>query len=119
MKRFPKAYSREKRKEQIKLQFKVWIDNGDHEPKTMYRIARALGMTPNTRIYSMLNELVLEGYLTVESRDQSGRWTTKFYYPVVQTLITEKYGRRRIVVKRRGMIADNLEVPSGQMGLWS
>jgi len=92
------------------MQFKVWIDNGDHEPKTMYRIAKALGMTPNTRIYSMLNELVVEGYLTVEERDQSGRWTTKFYYPVVSTLITEKYLRRKITVSKRGVSVGQLEM---------
>lgn len=119
MKRLPKAYSREKRKEQIKLQFKVWIDNNDHEPKTMYRIARALGMTPSVNIYSMLNELISEGYLTMESRDQSGRWKTKFYYPVIETLITEKWVNRRVSVKRKGQVIGTLEVPSGQMGLWS
>jgi hypothetical protein len=112
MKRLPKAYSREKRKDQIKLQFRVWIDNGDTEPKTMYRIARALGMTPSVKIYAMLDELIVDGYLTMESRDQSGRWTTRFYYPVVTTLITEKYGKRRINVKRKGVV-------SGQLEMWT
>lgn len=110
MKRLPKAYSREKRKEQIKLQFRGWHENGDTEPKTMYRIAKALGMTPNARIYSMLDELIVDGYLTMESRDQSGRWTTKFYYPVIATLITEKWAKRRIVVKHRGVISGQLEM---------
>ena len=110
MKRLPKAYSREKRKEQIRLQFKVWIDNNDYEPKTMYRIARALGMTPSVKIYSMLNELILEGYLTVEERDQSGRWTTKFYYPVLSGLITEKFSRRHITLRKRGVAVGQLEM---------
>jgi hypothetical protein len=109
MKRLPKAYSREKRKEQIKQQFSVWINNGDEQPKTMNRIAKALGMTPQGRIYSMLDELVLEGYLTCEMRDQSGRWTTKFYYPVVE-LLSRRNAKRRIVVKRRGVISGQLEM---------
>lgn len=110
MKRLPKAYSREKRKEQIRMQFKVWLDNGDTAPKTMNRIAKALGMTPNTRIYSMLDELIQEGYLTMEWRDQSGRWTTKFYYPVINRLITKKYGKRRIVVKHKGQAVGQMEL---------
>jgi len=110
MKRLPKAYSREKRKDQIKGQFKIWLDNGDEQPKTMYRIAKALGMSPNARIYSMLEELILDGYLTCEARDQSGRWTTRFYYPVVKSLITEKYGKRRIVVKHKGVVSGQLEL---------
>ena len=112
MKRLPRAYSREKRKEQIRLQFKVWIENGDTEPKTMNRIAKALGLTPQNRLYGLLDELILEGYLTMESRDQSGRWTTKFYCPVESLIITEKSLRRTITVKKRG-------VAVGRLGLFS
>lgn len=110
MKRLPRAYSREKRKDHIKGQFKIWLENGDSEPKTMNRIAKALGLTPQSRIYGLLDELILEGYLTCELRDQSGRWTTRFYYPVEKQLITEKYGKRRIVVKRKGAIVGQMEL---------
>lgn len=92
------------------MQFNVWWNNGDHDPKTMYRIAKALGMTPNARIYGMLDELIMEGYLTCEMRDQPGRWTTRFYYPVEEQLITEKYGKRRIVVKHKGVECGQLEL---------
>jgi len=119
MKRKPRQYSREKRKEQVLGQFAVWYSKGDTEPKTMQRIARALDLVPSTKFRDLLLEMEAQGLLTVQIREKSGRWAARTYYPVVETLITEKYGRRRIVVKRRGMIADNLEVPSGQMGLWS
>lgn len=102
------------------MQFAIWHDKGDTAPKTMYRIARALDLTPQYRLTELLQELVNEGKLSVETRDQSGRFTTKFYSLLaLSTLITEKYGKRRIVVKQRGLVTDTLEVPLGQMELWS
>lgn len=113
-----KAYSREKRKDQIIRQFNVWHGNGDDEPKTMTRLARALGMSPSTTFQEILDEMVMEGSLTVEKREKSGRWTANNYL-VVKTLITEKYGKRRFVVKQRGVVVDSLVVPEGQARLFS
>lgn len=112
MKREPRQYSREKRKEQIRLQFTVWANNGDREPKTMPRIAKALNLVPSQHVSDMLNEMAREGDLTVDERDQSGRWTTKFYLLVSSRLITKKFFRRQIRVNRRGQTV-------GQMELWS
>lgn len=112
MKRLPRAYSREKRKQQIMMQFAVWQEKGDTEPKTMYRIARALGMIPAQKITDMLLELVDEGKLGFVEREKSGRWTARGYYSNVKTLITEKSLRRTITVKKRG-------VAVGQLGLFS
>ena len=119
MKRLPRAYSREKRKEQVLLQFGIWQANGDHEPKTMNRIAKALGMIPAYKVTQMLLELVDEGKLAFIEREKSGRWTARAYYSTTKTLITEKYGKRRVNVKRKGEVIGSLEVPAGQMGLWS
>jgi len=110
MARKPRAYSRAKRKEQILNQFRVWIENGDTEPKTMNRVARALDMIPAQTVTNMLLELELEGYLTCEMRDQSGRWTTRFYYPVIPRLIMEKYSRRHITLRKRGVAVGQLEM---------
>jgi len=110
MKRLPRAYSREKRKEQIKQQFMVWYENGDIKPKTMNRIARALDMTPQARIYDMLDELILEGWLTCETRDQKGRWTTRFYALSDARTLSRVIVKRRIVVKHKGAIAGQLEL---------
>lgn len=110
MKRLPRAYSREKRKEQIRLQFSVWHRNDDTEPKTMNRIAKALGMIPSQNIQNMLLEMVEAGDLTVEERDQKGRWTTKFYLLVESRLITEKFSHRHITVRSRGVAVGQLEM---------
>jgi len=112
MKRLPKAYSRAKRKEQVMRQFSIWINNGDATSKTMYRIARALGMSPTKHVQDILLEMVTEGSLTCEARDQKGRWTTRFFQ-VNQTSehYHEKYGKRRIIVKHKGVISGQLELP--------
>ena len=112
MKKIPRAYSREKRKEQIVGQFAIWQSKGDEEPKTMNRIAKALGMTPQQHVTDMLLELVEEGKLAFVEREKSGRWTARGYYSVVRTLIAEKFLRREIPVRKRG-------VAVGQLGLFS
>lgn len=99
--------------------FAIWQSKGDTEPKTMNRIAKALGMIPAHTITKMLLELCDEGKLAFVEREKSGRWTARAYYSTVKTLITEKYGKRRVSVKRRGDVIGTLEVPSGQLGLWS
>lgn len=119
MKKLPRQYSREKRKEQIIGQFAIWQHNGDTEPKTMNRIAKALGMVPSQHVTDMLLGLVNEGKLAFVEREKSGRWTARGYYSTTKTLITEKYGKRRVSVKSRGQVVGTLEVPSGQLGLWS
>lgn len=119
MKKLPRAYSREKRKEQIIGQFAIWQSKNDTEPKTMNRIAKALGLTPQQHVTDMLLELVSEGKLAFVEREKSGRWTARGYYSTIKTLITEKYGKRRVSVKRRGEVVGSLEVPAGQLGLWS
>jgi len=94
------------------MQFSVWHRNGDCDPKTMPRIAKALGLVPSQHVLDMLNEMTIEGDLVVEKRDQSGRFTTNFYLLVESRLITEKYSRRHISVKSRG-------VPVGQLEMFS
>ena len=110
MKKLPRAYSREKRKEQIIGQFAIWQSKGDEEPKTMNRIAKALGMIPAHTITKMLLELVDEGKLAFVEREKSGRWTARGYYSVVRTLITEKFLRRKITVSKRGVAVGQLEL---------
>jgi hypothetical protein len=110
MKRLPRSYSREKRKEQIMGQFAAWNRNGDEELKTMNRIAKALDMTPQKHVTDMLLELVAEGKLAFVEREKSGRWTARGYYPVIKVLVTEKFLRRRITVQKRGVAVGQLEM---------
>lgn len=112
MKKLPRAYSREKRKEQVMGQFAIWHSKDDTEPKTMYRIARALGMIPSQKITDMLLELVAEGKLGFTEREKSGRWTARDYYSTTKAIITEKSLRRQIPVRKRG-------VAVGQMDMFS
>lgn len=92
------------------LQFAVWNANGDDSPKTMNRIAKALGMTPQPHVTDMLLELVNEGKITFQILEKSGRWAARGFLPVELPIITEKYGKRRIVVKHRGVEAGQLEM---------
>lgn len=110
MKRLPRSYSREKRKEQIIGQFAIWQSKDDNEPKTMNRIAKALGMVASQHVTDMLLELVEEGKLSFVEREKSGRWTARAYYSNVKTLITEKYLRRKITVSKRGVAVGQLEM---------
>lgn len=86
--------------------------NGDASPKTMNRIAKALAMIPSQHVADILLEMVNEGKLICEKRDQSGRWTTSFYLLAETHIITEKLFRRSVSVKSRGVVV-------GQMELWS
>ena len=92
------------------MQFSVWYRNGDTSPKTMNRIAKALGLTPQKHVQDILLEMVEAGDLIVEERDQKGRWTTKFYLLVHSRLITEKFSRRHISVRSRGQAVGQLEM---------
>jgi len=94
------------------MQFGVWHDNGDTEPKTMQRIAKALGLVPSYKVTKILLEMELAGDLVTEMREQSGRWTTRFYALSAARTLSRVVLKRRVIVKRKGA-----EV--GQMELWS
>lgn len=91
-------------------QFAIWNGNNDTEPKTMYRVSRALGMIPSQKFTTMLLELVDEGKLGFVEREKSGRWTARGYYPVVSRIITEKSLRRSITLRKRGVAVGQLEM---------
>ena len=110
MKKLPRAYSRDKRKAQVLMQFGVWHGNGDTEPKTMQRIAKALGLVPSYKVTKILLEMEIEGKLVTEMRDQSGRWTTRFYSLVGGADIITRNSKRRIVVKHKGVVSAQLEL---------
>lgn len=113
-----KAFPRHERKLQVITQFRQWNEEGDTKPRTMGKIARALGMSPSTTFRDILLEMATEGDINVNPPLSEGGNTVR-YYSLVKNLITEKLVSRRIVVKHKGQVAASLEVPSGQMGLWS
>lgn len=112
MKRKPKQYSRSKRKEQIRLQFSVWHRNGYTEPKTLNRIAKAFNLEPSPHLRDILLEMVDEGDLTVEWREEPGKLVARVYSLVMTRLITEKFSRRHISVRSRGQAVGQLELPT-------
>ena len=111
MKYPPKAYSRDERKQQVIDQFNIWHRKGDTKPKTMSRIARALGMSPASTFRDLLLEMAVEGSLIVDPPGEAGSHTVR-HYSLTKTLIAEKFLRRTITVKKRG-------VAVGQLGLFS
>ena len=110
MTRIPRQYSREKRKAQVLVQFGVWHENGDTEPKTMQRIAKALGVVPSYKVTKILLEMETEGDLITEMRDQSGRWTTRFYALSEARTLSRVVLKRRVVVKHNGVVSAQLEM---------
>lgn len=105
-----KAFTRAERKEQIMGQFAIWQGNQDTEPKTMNRIAKALGMTPQSQITDMLLELVEEGQLAFVEREKSGRWTARAYYSPFELLSRRNTVRRSITLRKRGVAVGQLEL---------
>jgi hypothetical protein len=93
------------------MQFSVWQGNGDTEPKTMQRIAKALGLVPSYKVTQILLEMEEEGKLVTEMRDQSGRWTTRFYALAPDAdIIASNILRRKITVSKRGVAVGQLEI---------
>lgn len=91
-------------------QFAIWHGNNDTEPKTMYRIARALGMIPSQKFTTMLLELCDEGKLAFVEREKSGRWTARAYYSLVELLSRRNVLRRKVTVSKRGVAVGQLEM---------
>lgn len=75
-----KALKRDDRKNQVVLQFAIWIQNDRAEHwATSYEIARALNVSASTHFRKILDEMVNDGLLVAEYRQQSGRWDARFY----------------------------------------
>jgi len=105
-----RAYRRSVRKQQIIKQLSIWHQNGYATEATSYKLAKALDMRPTQRLRDILNEMVDEGDLYCQERIINGRFPTKFYLLVETRLITEKYHRRHISVKSRGVAVGQLEM---------
>jgi len=108
MRRKLKAYSRAERKLQVKTQFAIWIQNGEEEWATLYRIARALDMSPAGTFQRILDEMVFEGTLVKQAFANPGKWQTFKY-----TLTPGTFQRptRRMLLKVGGQVKDQLELP--------
>ena len=105
-----RAYKRSVRKQQIIKQLMIWSQNGYAKEVTSYRLAKALDVRPSQKFRDILNEMVADGDLECVEREQSGRFVTRFYLLANSHLITEKFSRRHISVKSRGVAVGQLEM---------
>lgn len=103
-------FSRAKQKVRIAQQFALWQELGKTDKVTLHQVAKALEMSPSPFLRDILLEMVDEGILGVEWRDRSGRWTTRFFYPVAKLALQRKSFVRRIAVNVRGREAGQLEL---------
>lgn len=105
-----RAYRRSARKQQIIKQLQIWYQNGYATEATSYKLAGALDMRPSQTFRDILNEMVEDGDLLRVFRDQPGRMGTFFYLLAESRLITEKFSRRHISVRKRGVAVGQLEM---------
>jgi len=110
MVRRQRAYRRSVRKQQIIKQLQIWYHNGFAKEATSHKLAKALDVQPSSHFIGILKEMVSEGDLLVVEREQPGRWVTHFYLLTEKRLITEKYSKRSISVKKRGVSVGQLEM---------
>jgi hypothetical protein len=107
-----KAYKRPQRKKQIIKQLMLWLEDGYASEATSYQLAKALELNASPHFRNILNEMVDEGILTATERDQSGRYTTRFYALAHGADIITRNVNRRVNVKHKGVV-------SGQLEMWS
>ena len=68
-----KALDRAGRKRTILIWFAIRIQHHNEDYATSYAIARGLGLSASSKLRSILNEMVLEGYLSKVALAKSGR----------------------------------------------
>lgn len=106
----PRAYRRSVRKKQIIKILRDWKQMDYATEATSYQLADALDLRPTQRLRDLLNEMVAEGLLQVVERDQSGRWTTKFYLLHETASYHGETRVRQIPLKSRGVAVGQLEM---------
>lgn len=109
----PRAYKRSDRKQQVLKQLGIWRESGYATEATSYKLAKALDMRSSQHLLSILNEMVEDGSLVREMREQSGRMPT-FFFAISDSFnhYHEKSFFRRIAIKKRGVVAGQMEMLS-------
>lgn len=105
-----RSYRRAQRKQQIITLLKIWKQSGYAESATSYKIAKGLGMRPQQAILRLLYEMVDEGDLHKELVQRPGRWEGYEFLLTEKHVITEKFSRRHISLKKRGVVVGQLEM---------
>lgn len=110
MKKKPKAYKRAVRKEQVRMQLRVWLDNGYATEATSYKLAKALELDPSQKFRDLLNEMVAEGDLVRHPMNKTGRLPGWFYALSDARVLSRVVLKRRVNVKRKGVVSAQLEM---------
>lgn len=105
----PRTYSRSKRKMQILNAFKIWAQHGN-EPHTIAQVGHAIGLRRSPHIRDILFEMAEDGDLVQGWRDEEGKLGAFVYLLAEKHLIAEKFSRRHISVKSRGVAVGQLEM---------
>lgn len=105
-----RAYRRSARKQQVIKQLMIWRENGYAMEATSHKLAKALEMRRSQHLVDILNEMVEEGDLRVEVREQPGRYPTKFYSLSEARVLSRVISRRHIAVRSRGVAVGQLEM---------
>lgn len=107
----PRAYKRSDRKQQVLKQLSIWCENGYATEATSYRLAKALDMRSSQHLLSILNEMVEDGSLVREMREQSGRMPTFFFALSPARTLSRVIIRRPISIRKRGVAVGQMEIP--------
>lgn len=110
MKGKPRAYKRSVRKQQVIKQLRIWIENGYATEATSYKLAKALDLRPAQTFRDILNEMVAEGDLVRRPMDKTGRLPGWFYALSDARTLSRVVLKRRVNVKRKGVVSAQLEM---------
>jgi hypothetical protein len=105
-----RAYRRSARKQQVIKQLRIWHDNGYAKQASSSRLAKALDMRHSQHLLNILYEMVDEGDLEMVYVEKPGRWPGHEFLLAESRLITKKFSRRHISLKKRGVVVGQLEM---------
>ena len=105
-----RAYRRSARKQQIIKQLQIWYNNDYAKQASSSKLAKALDMRHSQHLLSILYEMVDEGDLEMVYVEKPGRWPGHEFLLASSRLITKKFSRRHISVKKRGQAVGQLEM---------
>jgi len=104
-----KAFSRGERMTQVITAIAIDIQKGLPNQLTAYDLARKLDITPSTKFYEILREMVACGHLDTFTRPNSGKWTT-WYFALPEGSYNPPRRKPQIKIYNRGKLVNQLEL---------
>jgi len=94
---------------QIMNAFKIWAQHGN-EPHTIAQVGHAIGLPPSPHLRDMLIEMTMSDDLEYRWRDEEGKLGAHTFLLAERHIITEKFSRRHISLKKCGVVVGQLEM---------